>query len=385
MTDPVVIIGTGLAGYTTAREFRKHDERTPLVLLTADDGRSYSKPMLSTACRKGKSADELAQASADEMAGQLTATVRTGVTVEALDPAQRVLRLGGEHLRYGKLVLAVGAEPRPAPVRGNAVDAIWQVNDLEQYTGFRKAVADARRVVIIGGGLVGCEFANDLADTGVEVTQVYPEQQPLERLVPAEAGAALARGLDEIGVRLHAGCTVDEVNRSSQGVRVLLSDGTEVEADVVLSAVGLVPRTALAEAAGLAVDGGIVVDRYLQTSDPHVHALGDCARVEGYLLQYVAPLTAAARALGATLAGARTAVHYPAMPVMVKTSCCQVVSWPPAGADRGAWEFQGEGLALRGEYRGSDGQLLGFVLTGKRMRERMELVDQLPDLIAVKG
>ncbi|MCC5812643.1 MAG: FAD-dependent oxidoreductase [Ectothiorhodospiraceae bacterium] len=382
MSKPVVIVGTGLAGYTTAREFRKHDAGTPLVLLTADDGRSYSKPMLSTACRKGKSADELAQATAEAMAGQLDATVRAGVTVDALDPAAHRLRADGEVLEYGKLVLALGAEPRRPPVAGDAVDAIHQVNDLQQYAAFRAAAANARELLIIGGGLVGCEFANDLADAGIRVTQVYPEAYPLERLVPAQAGAALAIGLKEIGVVQYPGCTVERVDHHQGAFRVSLGDGTRLQADLVLSAVGLEPRTALARQAGLQVERGIVVDRYLQTSAPDIHALGDCAEVEGHLLQYVAPLTAAARALGATLAGQRTAVEYPAMPITVKTSCCQVVCWPPASTAQGDWRFDGEGLAWRGEYRDAQNELQGFVLTSRRMRERMELTEQLPPLIA---
>ncbi|MCC5859410.1 MAG: FAD-dependent oxidoreductase [Ectothiorhodospiraceae bacterium] len=382
MTTPVVIIGTGLAGYTTARELRKHDRETPLVLITSDDGRSYSKPQLSTGYRKGKTADALAMADAAAMETALDARILTGSTVETIDVERRTLGVSGESLTYGRLVLALGAAPVPLPLDGDGADRAYRVNDLQQYADFRRAADPAQRVLIVGGGLVGCEFANDLADAGKAVVQVFPEAQPLARLAPERAGAALKQALGEIGVEVRTGLTVERVDTDGDGYRARLSDGTRVQADVVLVAAGLAPRTRLATAAGLEVDRGIVVDRYLRTSAEGVYALGDCAQVEGHVFQYVPPLTAAARALGPTLAGEETAVVYPAMPVMVKTSCCQVVCWPPAPGTSGEWHYDGEASALRGEFRDADGRLRGFVLTGKRMRERMELTERLPPVIA---
>lgn len=381
MPAPVIIIGTGLAGYTTAREFRKHDSTTPLMLVTADDGRSYSKPQLSTGYRKGKSADELAVADAEAMAEQLDARIITGTSVQAMDVQGREVRLPGQTLAFGKLVLALGAEPVGVPLGGNAAGRVHQVNDLQQYAAFRRAADPARRVLIVGGGLVGCEFANDLADAGKDVVQVFPEAEPLARLVPERAGAALRQALGEIGVQVRPGLTVDAVDADGSGFQAGISDGSEVQVDVVLVAAGLKPRTRLAAEAGLAVDRGIVVDRFLRSSAANVYALGDCAQVEGHVFQYVSPLTAAARALGPSLAGQPTSVVYPAMPIMVKTSCCQVVCWPPPAEADGEWRYEGEPMAMRGEFRDAQGGLQGFLLTGKRMRERMELTEQLPPVI----
>ncbi len=381
MSNAVIIVGTGLAGYTTAREFRKHDQRTSLILITQDDGRSYSKPQLSTGYRKGKSPDALAMADAVTMETQLDARIITRAEVQAVDAQACQVRLRDETLDYASLVLAVGAAPVDLPLGGDAAGEVHRVNDLQDYARFRAAADDGQRVLIIGGGLVGCEFANDLADAGKQVVQVFPESEPLARLAPEPAGAALREALGEIGVDVRTGLTVDAVDRAGSDYRATLSDGSQVTADVVLVAAGLRPRTQLASAAGLTVADGIVVDRYLRSSDGRIFALGDCAQVEGHVFQYVPPLTAAARALGATLAGDPTAVVYPAMPVMVKTSCCQVVCWPPADAAAGSWHYEGEAQAMRGEFRGPDGQLLGFVLTGKRMRERMELTEQLPTVI----
>lgn len=378
----IVIVGTGLAGYNTAKSLRKHDASIPLTMVTADSGRSYSKPMLSTGLRKGQTPADLVQATPQEMAEQLDARVVTEAGVEAIDRAGRTLQLvSGEVIRYDRLVLATGADPLAPRIDGDAADRVLQVNDLEQYEAFRHAVADAQRVLIMGGGLIGCEFANDLAEAGYDVDLVFPEAAPLPRLLPERPAKALQAALEGLGVTVHTGVTLDAINSAEAGVMARLSDGRECQADVVLAAIGLQPRVALAQAVGLDVGQGIVVDRYLTTSDPAIHALGDCAEVEGYVLPYVAPLNNAAKALGATLAGDTTAVSYPVMPVMVKTSCCQVVAWPPAHGVAGEWHYDGEGQDLRGEFRDDDGTLLGFFLTGSRIKERMAVTREMPPLL----
>ncbi len=381
MNNSVVIVGTGLAGYTTAKEFRKHDPDSRLTLITADDGRAYSKPMLSTAYRKGQTPEDLVQADSEGMEEMLNAEIITGVDVRAIEPEAGRLVFDDGHLEYDQLVLAVGADTLPVPAQGPAMDQVYQVNDLTQYGRFRKVADRARRVLIIGGGLIGCEFANDMTEGGFAVDMVFPERQPLPNLLPADAGGVLASALTDLGVSIHAGRTVDRVERDGEGVLAVLSDGSSVQADVVLAAVGLRPRTALAADAGLTVDRGIAVDRWLRTSGSSIYALGDCAEVEGYNLCFVAPLTASARALGRTLAGDETAVRYPVMPVTVKTSCCQVVCWPPPAGVDGHWSMDGEGHDLRGEYRNDDGTLLGFLLMGQRIRERMALSGQMEPLI----
>src|SRR5690606_34715643 len=140
MTSPVVIIGTGLAGYGLAREFRKHDGETPLLLISADDGRSYSKPMLSTAFAKGQDAEALVMAEPGAMAEQLNAEIRTHTRVTTLDPQARRLWLDDEPVDYRDLVLALGAECVRVPVDGDAAERIFTINDLEDYARYRAAL-----------------------------------------------------------------------------------------------------------------------------------------------------------------------------------------------------------------------------------------------------
>ena len=382
MSAPVVIIGTGLAGYNLAREFRKLDPQTPLLLITADDGRSYSKPLLSTGFAANKDADSLGMATAGAMAEQLNAEIRTHTRVTRLDPAHRRVWIGNEPVPYRDLVLAWGAQTIQVPVAGDAADAIFPINDLHDYGRFRAAAAGKRRVLILGAGLIGCEFANDLLQGGHEVDLVAPSEQVMPGLLPLQAAEAVQRGLEGIGARFHLGATLQRLERSDDGLQAQLSDGGRLACDLVVSAVGLRPRTELAAEAGLEVKRGIVVDRLLKTSAEHVYALGDCAEVEGLSLLYVMPLMAGARALAKTLFGNPTFVSYGPMPVTVKTPACPVVVSMPAVGSAGSWSVEAQGNDVKALYLGACGELLGYALTGAAVQERLALNKQLPPVLA---
>jgi rubredoxin---NAD+ reductase len=382
VSAPVVIIGTGLAGYNLAREFRKLDPQTPLLLITADDGRSYSKPLLSTGFAANKDADSLGMATAGAMAEQLNAEIRTHTRVTRLDPAHRRVWIGNEPVPYRDLVLAWGAQTIRVPVAGDAADAVYPINDLHDYGRFRAAAAGKRRVLILGAGLIGCEFANDLLQGGHEVDLVAPSEQVMPGLLPLQAAEAVKRGLEGIGARFHLGATLERLQRSTDGLQATLSDGSQRACDLVVSAVGLRPRTELAAEGGLEVKRGIVVDRLLKTSAEHVYALGDCAEVEGLSLLYVMPLMAGARALAKTLFGNPTFVSYGPMPVTVKTPACPVVVSMPAAGSAGSWSVEARGNDVKALYLGACGELLGYALTGAAVQERLALNKQLPPVLA---
>lgn len=379
--EPLVIVGAGLAGYTLAREWRKLDTATPLLIVTRDDGRYYSKPMLSSAYTSNKSPAAIALADAGAMASQLNAEIRTGVTVEELDTATGTVRAGGVVHAYWNLVLAVGADPIHVPVEGDAAERVMTVNDLADYAIFRAAIANARHVTIIGAGLIGCEFANDLLSGGIASAVIDPAAFPLSRLLPAEAGQALADAYAGFGVDWRFGRTLARVDRDGSRLRVTLSDGEAITTDAVLSAIGLRPRTALARAAGLEVNRGILVSRQLRTSVDRVYALGDCAEVDGLVLPYVAPIMQAARALAPTLAGRPTDVAYPPMPVLVKTSRYPVVVAPPRPGVAGDWRIERLEGGMRALYRTQDDRIEGFALLGSATAERQRLSRELPALL----
>ncbi len=382
MSAPVVIIGTGLAGYNVAREFRKLDSETPLLLITADDGRSYSKPMLSTGFGKNKEADGLSMAEPGAMAEQLKAEVRTHTRVSGIDPGHQRLWIGEEAVAYRDLVLAWGAETVRVPVEGDAAELIFPINDLEDYARFRAAAAGKRRVLILGAGLIGCEFANDLILGGYEIDLVAPCEQVMPTLLHPTAAAAVQAGLEGLGARFHLGPVLNRLQRCADGLQAHLSDGEVIVCDLVVSAIGLRPRIDLAAAAGLQVNRGIMVDRHLQTSHTHIYALGDCAEVDGLNLLYVMPLMSGARALAQTLAGNATAVSYGPMPITVKTPVCPLVVSPPPRGTEGVWNVEGQGADIKALCRDASGRLLGYALTGSAVMEKLALNKELPPLLA---
>ncbi|MHB1176460.1 MAG: FAD-dependent oxidoreductase [Sulfuriferula sp.] len=379
--EPIVIIGSGLAGYTLARELRKLDKSVPLVIITADDGRYYSKPLLSNALAQGKTADQLAGALAPAMAEQINAEVLVYSRVEEIDPVACNVRVAQRVIAYSKLVLALGADPVRPQLTGDAVESVMSVNDLTDYARFRERIIDAKHITILGGGLIGCEFANDLSHAGHQVDIVHPAPHPLDRLLPEAAAQDLQRALAEAGVTWHLGHTATAVSHAAAGYAVTLNDGTVITADAVLAAIGLRPRVLLAQAAGIRTARGIQVNRLLETSAAGVYALGDCAEVAGHVLPYVLPLMAQARVLAATLAGTPTEVVYPAMPVIVKTPACPIAVATVAEGMAGSWQVScvEDGVCVLFQ----DGQqgLLGFALTGKQAGQRQTLAKQLPPLL----
>jgi rubredoxin-NAD+ reductase len=379
--NSLVIVGAGLAGYTLAKEIRKLDKQSPLHIITQDDGHFYSKPMLSNALSKHKTADALVTTTAIEMAAQLNATIWSNSVVKNIDTETRSITTDQRVVNYQNLVLAIGATQIKPPFKGNAKDDVVSVNNLRDYEKFRSLLEDANHVAIVGPGLIGCEFANDIVDTGRDVTVIGPGNTPLDRLLPPQAGRSLQDKLGQLGVKWHLGVTADSVDRKNGGVVIALSDGNSVQADLVLSAVGLKPNIELAANAGLEVNRGIVVDRYLQTSASNIYALGDCAEISGMVLPFVLPIMHSARALAQTLCGAPTKLSFPAMPVVVKTPAHSiVVSSPPYNA-AGDWQVSVEEGGVRALFQDAEQKLLGFVLTGAAVQDKQKLTKELPPVL----
>ena len=277
MNYPVVIAGSGLAGYAVAREFRRLDDDQPVLLLSVDHGGFYSKPMLSNALTTGKTPESIINGDAEKMASQLNISIRPYTRVVAIDKTNRTVTLeNNEQLSYDKLVLAIGADQVRLPLQGSGVPKILTVNDVDDYKHFRDALAGKKNVAIIGAGLIGCEFANDLASAGYHVDVIDIAAQPLGRLLPPAAGAYLKQKLEAVGVVFHFDTSTQSVEQIDDQLCLTLTNGETIQANIVLSSVGLKPRTKMAQEAGLQINRGIVVDQLLQTSDAHIYALGDC-------------------------------------------------------------------------------------------------------------
>jgi rubredoxin-NAD+ reductase len=310
----VVIVGSGLAGYNVARELRKADAEVPIVVVSRDHAGFYSKPMLSNALAGKKTAATLVMKPAEKMAEEIKARVIANSEVTAIDTEGRTLTLAnGEILPYRDVVLALGADPIRIPLQGDAADTVLSVNDLDDFARFAEALEKApkmghpvKRVAILGAGLIGCEFANDLLAREIQPTVIDLADRALSRLLPEEASTRLREKLEAGGARFCFGVAASSINHMGDHLQVALSDGSTLETDLVLSAIGLKPRTHLALEAGVLTQRGVIVDRHLATNVPHIYAVGDCAEVEGHLLPFVMPLMQQARALAATLAGKPT-------------------------------------------------------------------------------
>lgn len=337
---PIIIIGAGLAGYTVAREFRKLDKATPLIMITEDSGGYYSKPMLSNAFAQNKGAQQLITQSAEQMAAQLDATLVTNTRVNGIDTAAKTVDTSSGTYEFEKLVLAVGAQAIQLGLKGDAADQVLSVNHIDDYAAFRERIsapnAASVRVAILGAGLIGCEFADDLAGAGHAVTLIDPSTRPLAALAAPALSAGLQTALIARGVQFHLGTVAETVTHSGTDLRVTLADGNTVETDIVLSAVGLRPDLHLAQAAQLKTARGIIIDTAGQTSAADIYALGDCAEytsiVDGStrILPYITPIMTAGRAIARTLTGERTEIDLKPSPVLIKTPSFPLALIPPA-------------------------------------------------------
>lgn len=369
---PIVIIGTGMAGYTVAREFRRLNKDAPLVLVTADSGGSYSKPMLSNAFAQNKDAQQLVMQSAAQMAEQLNADIRTSTTVSAIDTAAKTVDTSGGRIEYDKLVLAVGAQPIRLELKGDAAQHVLSVNNIDDYAAFRARITSSSnaspvRVAIIGAGLIGCEFADDLAGAGHAVTVIDPNHRPLAALAAPALSEGLQTALQARGVQFRFGTVAEAVHQAGPELQVQLADGSTVEADIVLSAVGLRPDLRLAHLAGLKTNRGIVVDNAGQTSAADVYALGDCAEYtfadgSGHTLPYIAPIMTAGRAIARTLNGERSEIDLKPSPVLIKTPSypLALIAPLPHTVASGTWCVETADNRTVCRFYDADGVLTGF-------------------------
>lgn len=377
MSDSVTIVGTGLAGYTLAREFRKLDKTTELTLVTGDDGTFYSKPMLSNAFAQNKTPEMLASKTAKEMSSELNAEIITHADVRAIDNQAKQLVLAEREIAYDRLVLAVGAHPITLPISGDAVDAVKSVNSLDDYRELRSILKKGDRVAIMGPGLIGCEFANDLVSAGIETVVFGPDPWPISTLLPQASGMALQQALTSAGIQFHLETIATSVDKSADRLKVMLKNGEELVVDHVLSAVGLRPNLALAQSAGLETNRGIVTDMNLRTSDASIYTLGDCAEIEGVVRPYVMPIMHAARALAKTLAGNQTQVLFPLMPVAIKTTILPIVVLPPPPGLNGQWHIEAEQLNVSARFHDGEGNLAGFTLCGTATARKQALMKEI--------
>ncbi|MBR9786677.1 MAG: FAD-dependent oxidoreductase [Vibrionaceae bacterium] len=377
-TDPIVIIGSGHSGYQLASALRAQSANVPITVFTCDDGALYSKPALSNALAMGKSGDALQTESALEWECRLNIRVYAHTRVEHIDRENSTLHTSIGQYRYSRLVLATGASPIEIPIEGDR-SYVVSVNDLVDYRRFRTQLQGKKRIAILGDGLIGCEFANDLIESGFEVSVIGLGQWPMERMIPQQLGESLQNALSEGGVQWFLQDSIAKIEpMTDSGAELHLTSGKKITADLVLSAVGLKPNVSLAEQAGLDIGRGIKVNQFAQTSDENIYSLGDCVETEQGWQPYIAPINQMIPSLAKSLLGELTPISLTPTPVIVKTPILPLTIFPAAPNAQGQWHIESQDEELTAAYYSVEGSMIGFALLGRKVQSlRSPWLEQL--------
>ncbi|WP_406078267.1 FAD-dependent oxidoreductase [Micromonospora sp. NBC_00858] len=369
MTARVVIVGNGMAGARLAGELRVREGDRKVTVLGAEPHRAYNRIMLSTllAGRIGEPDVELTEAAVHGI------DLRIGVPVTAVDRSAREVRTAhGERISYDHLVLATGSRavvpPLPGLDPGDLPERVVPFRTLDDCRRILAAADGAHSALVLGGGLLGLEAARGLATRGLATTVVHPTGHLMERQLDPAAGAVLAGTLADLGVTIQLAVPATGVATDADGVRLDLADGRSLHADLLVLSCGVRPDTALAEAAGLTLRRGVVVDDRLRTSDRRISAIGDCAEHDGALTGLVAPAWAQARVLADVLTGADPLARYRPRPVVTRLKAAGIDLAAMGDAVGGE---PGEELTFTDPTRGTyarlrirDERLIGAILLG---------------------
>ncbi|MGA5514744.1 NAD(P)/FAD-dependent oxidoreductase [Streptomyces pseudogriseolus] len=367
--ERVVVIGSGLAGVRLAR--RLGELGTPVTLIGEEEHPPYNRVLLAEVLAGRYRPEVIAlPAPAELVRARVTGIDRDRRTVVCAD---------GAEISYGRLVLATGSNPVLPPLRGlftadhELPEGVHAFRTLDDCLGLSAAVRPGARAVVIGGGLLGVSAARALAVRGAQVVLAQQSERLMERQLDPAASALVRRHLTGLGVEVHTECRVRDVRCVGGAVRsVEMADGYALDADLVVLACGVHPRVSLAQAAGLDVAKGVVVDDELRTSDPYIHAVGDCVQHAGTVYGLATPALEQADALAALLAG-DTAARYTGTRSLTRLT----LTGPDSPFDLAAFGetevLPGDDVvqladATRGTYRKvvvRDDRLVGGVLVGE--------------------
>ncbi|MGI9345108.1 MAG: FAD-dependent oxidoreductase [Gammaproteobacteria bacterium] len=414
-TAPVVIIGSGMAGYAAAKALRKEGYTQKLSMISTDGGEMYAKPKLSNSLAMQKLPEQLIDATRAEISNDLDLDFYPYTLVEKIDiqahklyavPAPQnppiapdlVWRQHGiegatiQHgqpieLDYSSLILATGSAPVRLPLEliapSGSQAEICSINSLNDYIQFRNHLQKRKisKALVIGPGLVGCEFANDLLTQNIQVDILGPDPWPMSLLIPENPGNKLKQALEKAGARWHLNTQLKAPIYYEDGLyRTVLPNGDRIETELILSAAGIRPEVQLAKTSGLTVNAGICTDSYLRTSAPDIYALGDCAEITGRVRLFVQPIRIAAAALAKTLTNNPSEAVFPPISVGVKTSLHPVnmlLAEPGSARKQDQWHCTLSEDGCWSRYYDSDGILKGFVLTGDQVAKRQEMTAQV--------
>jgi len=271
----IVIVGGGAAGFAAAEMLRRRGFGGDITMVSNDGAAPVDRPNLSKDYLAGNAPEDWVPLRPDDWYGENGVTLKLKTDAIALDAKKKIVTLAdGSSLPFDKLLLATGAEPVKLPIPGAELPHVHVLRALSDSRAIIKAAEIAKRAVVIGASFIGLEVAASLRARKIEVHVVAPEKRPLEKVFGPELGDFVRKLHEEHGVVFHLEDGVTSIAAKS----VALKSGGALDADLIVTGVGVRPRVALAEKAGLAIDRGVSVNEYLETSAPDIYAAGDIAR-----------------------------------------------------------------------------------------------------------
>ena len=375
MNHGSVIVGSGFAARQLVKNIRKQDASVKLTLIAADSIDEYNKPDLSHVVSRGQTASDLTLQTAGEFAEQYNLNLFPQTWVTHIDAEAHVVKSQNHEWQYDKLVLATGAAAIVPPVPGK--ELMLTLNSQQEFGAAQSTLRDAKRVLIIGGGLIGSELAMDFCRAGKAVTVVDNSASVLASLMPPEVSSRLQHRLTDMGIHLLLKTQLQSLEQTATGIRASFDRDRHIEVDAVVAATGLRPETALARMAGLEINRGVKVDSTLRTSHPDIYALGDCAEINGTVMPFLQPILLSAMCLAKNILGQPGELKLPNMLVKVKTPDLPLHLAGETRRQDLNWtiETRADGMLAQG-YDESQ-QLRAFVVSEERMKEAFGLLKSL--------
>lgn len=377
MNNGIVIIGSGFAARQLVKNIRKQDAAVPLTLIAADSIDEYNKPDLSHVVSRGQTAADLTLQTAGEFAEQYNLNLFPQTWVSDIDAQAKVVKSQDREWHYDKLVLATGASTIVPPVPGK--ELMLTLNSQQEFGAAQSTLRDAQRVLIIGGGLVGSELAMDFSRAGKAVTVVDNSACILASLMPPEVSSRLQHRLTDMGVHLLLKTQLQSLAKTTTGIVAQFDRNRQIEVDAVVAATGLRPETALARRAGVEINRGVKVNSAMQTSDPDIYALGDCAEINGAVLPFLQPILLSAMCLAKNLLGQNGELKLPHMLVKVKTPDLPLHLAGETRRQDLDWTIATSAQGMLAQGYDDNQQLRAFVVSEERMKEAFSLLKLLPN------
>ncbi|HKH12127.1 MAG TPA: FAD-dependent oxidoreductase [Rubrobacter sp.] len=364
----LVIVGGGPAGLATARAYRETGGLGRVAILSTEPYPPYNRPPLTKDFLRGESEREDLPIVSEGWYQENDVDLRLSTVVEAVDREGAVVETdAGERFPYDACVLATGSEPVRIPVPGADDPEILVMRTLENSARLRERAGSGDVAVVVGSGFIGCEAAASLSMRGAGVTLVSLEEVPQGERLGGEVGGRIRGWLEGYGVDLRLGTALEGIERRKGGYSVALGGGEEIPAGTVLFGTGVVPRTGLAEGAGLEVDGGVVTDSAMRTSAPGIFAVGDIASAfneaagRHVSVEHWGDALEHGRIAGTVIAGGEAAWSMaPGFWSTIGEKTLKYWSWD-GGWDEHAFEDRGESFVVR---YGMDGKLVGILAHG---------------------